>query len=204
MKLICIGRNYVDHAKELNNAIPTEPVIFIKPETSLMHKSATFVIPDFTNDLHHEIELVIRLDKVGRSISERFAPKYYSTIGLGIDFTARDIQAKLKEKGLPWEKAKAFDNAAIVSQEFIPLSELNLENGLKFSLTNNGKLVQEGNSKDMLFNIDQLIVETSKYFTLKTGDLLYTGTPSGVAKVCPGDVLEGYIEDRKMFSLTVY
>ena len=204
MKIFCIGRNYSDHAKELNNKVPTEPVIFIKPETSILLKNATFVIPDFTEELHHEVELVVKISKVGKNIQEKFAPKYYASIGLGIDFTARDLQTKLKEKGLPWEKAKAFDNSAVVSQEFIPIEQFNLEKGINFSLSNNGKIVQKGLSTDMIFGINKLIAEVSKYFTLKTGDLLFTGTPAGVAKVNPQDVLEGFIEDKKMFSLTTY
>lgn len=201
MKIICIGRNYADHAKEMNSPLPKEPIFFMKPDTALCREK-NFYHPDFTNDLHHEIELVVKISKNGKNIALEFAKDYYSEIGLGIDFTARDIQKHCKENGLPWEKAKAFDNSAALSNTFIPKENLNLTN-LNFSLTNNGDTVQNGNSKDMIFSIDALIVHVSKYITLKTGDLIYTGTPEGVAAVKIGDKLKGYIEDQLLFELNI-
>jgi 2-keto-4-pentenoate hydratase/2-oxohepta-3-ene-1,7-dioic acid hydratase in catechol pathway len=203
MKIICIGRNYAQHAKELGNEIPEEPVMFLKPETALIPRGHPFYYPAHTQDVHFEVELVVRIDKVGKHIEERFAPRYYSSIGLGLDFTARDIQQECKAKGLPWEKAKAWDHSAPLSENFIPLSEVKDINDVSFSLTQNGKLVQEGNSKDMLFSIDRLIQEVSKYFTLKIGDLIYTGTPAGVGPISVGDELIGKIGEREMFHLTV-
>lgn len=203
MKIICIGRNYRKHAEELGNEVPSEPVIFLKPETALIPRGHPFFYPAHSQDVHYEVELVVRIDRVGRHIEEGFAHRYYSSIGLGVDFTARDVQKACKEKGLPWEKAKAFDHSAPVSREFIPLTELDNRAEIPFSLAINGKTVQEGNSKDMIFSLDRLIQEVSKYFTLKIGDLLFTGTPEGVGPIQIGDELEGFIGGRKMFFLRV-
>lgn len=202
MKIICIGRNYAKHIEELQNEKPDEPVIFIKPDTAIVLKKFPFVIPEFSNDVHHEVEIIVKICKVGKHIAPKFAHKYYEEIGLGIDFTARDLQSKLKEKGLPWEKAKAFDGSAVVS-EFIPKSEFSSLNDINFELTNNGNVVQKGNTQFMLWKIDELISYASQYFTLKTGDILFTGTPEGVAKVSANDVLEGFIEGKKMFRIQV-
>lgn len=203
MKIICIGRNYADHAKELKNAVPTEPVFFFKPDTAILPKKQPFYIPSFTNDLHYEVELVVRINKLGKNIKEKFAPTYYNEIGLGIDFTARDIQQECKEKGLPWEKAKGFDYSAPMGQEFLKVSELGDVNDINFRLEKNGEIVQQGNSKDMIFNIDQIISYLSQFVTLKIGDLIFTGTPAGVGKVEIGDKLEGYISEKKLLSLNV-
>jgi 2-keto-4-pentenoate hydratase/2-oxohepta-3-ene-1,7-dioic acid hydratase in catechol pathway len=203
MKIICIGRNYAQHAKELGNDIPTEPVIFLKPETALIPKGQPFFYPEHSKDVHYEAELVVRIERVGKHIEERFAHRYYSSIGLGIDFTCRDIQSQCKEKGLPWEKAKAFDNSAPVGREFIELSELDDSKDIIFHLLKNGQEVQRGSSQDMIFSIDRLISEVSKYFTLKIGDLLFTGTPAGVGPVAIGDLLEGYIGERKVLDLRI-
>lgn len=202
MKIICVGRNYANHAKELNNPIPSQPLLFSKPQTALHNLSQPLYIPEFTNDLHYEVELVVKISKVGKGIEPQFAHKYYTEIGLGIDFTARDIQAKCKEKGWPWERAKAFDSSAILSKEFINTKDLDLNN-ISFRLEKNGETVQEGNSKDMLFSIDNLVSDISKIFTLKMGDLIYTGTPEGVGKVEPNDELIGYIGTQKMFELKI-
>ena len=202
MKIICIGRNYAEHAKELGNAAPTEPVFFIKPDTAISPKGHPFFIPDFTDNVHYEVEVVIRINRLGKHIEERFAHKYYSEIGLGIDFTARDVQEEVKAKGLPWEKAKGFDGSAVISRKFISKDDLNLSD-LNFSLTKNGETVQSGNTKDMLFHFDSIIAYISQFYTLKIGDLIYTGTPSGVGPVKSGDTLEGFIEDEKMFRVNV-
>jgi acylpyruvate hydrolase len=196
MKILCVGRNYGAHAKELGNAVPENPVIFSKPDTALLKNNEPFYLPDFSNDIHHEIELVIRINKMGKKIQEKFAHNYYSEVGLGIDFTARDIQSDLKSKGLPWELAKAFDGSAVLGN-FIAASEIDLNN-LFFSLKKNGELVQSGNSSEMIFSMAQIVSFVSQYFTLKVGDLIYTGTPAGVSKVSIGDVLEGYIGEQKM------
>lgn len=202
MKIICIGRNYVNHAKELGNQIPSEPLFFLKPETAIQPKGHPFLIPDFSNEIDYEVELVIKIDKIGKNIEERFAFKYYSEVGLGIDFTARDIQDDCKAKGLPWEKAKGFDGSAQISRTFINKSELDLNN-ISFRLEKDGKQVQVGNSKDMLFSFDEIIAHISKFYTLKIGDLIYTGTPEGVGKVKKGEALQGFIEDKKMFKVAV-
>ncbi|OUV76011.1 MAG: 2-hydroxyhepta-2,4-diene-1,7-dioate isomerase [Flavobacteriales bacterium TMED123] len=202
MKIICIGRNYANHAKELGNTIPSEPLFFLKPETAIQPKGHPFFIPDFSNEIHYELELVVRIDRIGKNIDEKFAHKYYSQIGLGIDFTARDIQKKCKEKGLPWEKAKGFDGSAQISRRFIDKSELDLNN-ITFSLERNGEQVQNGNSKDMLFSIDKLIAYLSQFYTLKIGDLIYTGTPEGVGKVEQDDILKGFIGKREMFIVPI-
>lgn len=203
MKIICIGRNYVDHAKELKNAIPTSPVIFMKPETSLLPKRHPFHYPSFTKDLHYEVEIVVKIKKNGKHIEEKFASKYINEIGIGIDFTARDLQSQLKEKGLPWEKAKAWDHSCPVSRTFIPIEEIDDLNNINFSLKKNDEIVQLGNTKDMIFSIENLISEVSSYFMLKIGDLLFTGTPAGVGSVAIGDKLEAFIEDRSMLKLKI-
>jgi len=201
MKIICIGRNYSEHIKELNNETPDEPVIFIKPDSALLRNNAPFFIPDFSNDIHHEVELVIKINKLGKHIPVEFAKDYYTEIGLGIDFTARDVQSKLKEKGLPWEKAKGFDHSAVISK-FIPIQNYNLSD-LNFSLTKNDTLVQEGNTKQMIHKIDEIIANVSQYFTLKIGDYIFTGTPAGVGNVNTNDHLVGKIEDQVMFDFRV-
>lgn len=203
MKIICIGRNYANHAKELGNTVPTEPIYFMKPDSALLPKKTPFFYPNFTNDLHYEVELVIKICKLGKNISEKFATTYYNEIGLGIDFTARDIQLECKAKGLPWEKAKAFDYSAPLSKELIQKGEFQDLKNINFSLEKNGELVQKGNSEDMLFDFDHLICYLSQFMTLKTGDLIFTGTPAGVGPVKIGDQLIGYIEDRKMLDLTI-
>lgn len=202
MKIICIGRNYAEHAKEMNAPVPTEPVIFLKPDTALLKDNAPFFYPEFTKDLHHEVELVLKISKMGRHIAPEFANRYYDEIGIGIDFTARDIQAKCKEKGLPWEKAKAFDNSAPIGK-FLPKTKFAALDAIAFHLDVNGKTVQRGNTKDLLFSFDQLIAHVSQYFTLKTGDLIYTGTPEGVGPVKIGDRLEAFIGDEKLLEFEV-
>ena len=203
MKIICVGRNYVAHAKELNNEIPDEPVLFMKPDSALLRNNDPFYIPEWSNDLHHEVELIVKICKVGKNIEKKFAHRYYKELGLGIDFTARDLQSKLKDSGLPWEKAKAFDHSAVVCREFVPVESLQNRNAIQFNLDINGKTVQTGNSELMIYSIDQIIEHISKYFTLKIGDLIYTGTPAGVGPVKIGDRLEGYLEGRKMFDFMV-
>lgn len=201
MKIICIGRNYSEHIKELNNETPEEPVIFIKPDSALLRNNAPFFIPDFSNEVHHEVELVIKINKLGKHIPVEFAKDYYNELGLGIDFTARDLQSNLKSKGLPWEKAKGFDHSAVISK-FISIENMDLNN-LKFSLTKNDQVVQQGNSSQMIHNINEIIAHVSQYFTLKIGDYIYTGTPSGVGKVNPNDHLVGKIENQTMFDFRV-
>lgn len=202
MKIICIGRNYANHIAELKNERPLEPVIFMKPDSAILLKQHPFVIPEFSEDIHHEIEIIVKINKVGKHIEPKFAHKYYEEISIGIDFTARDLQHKLKEKGLPWEKAKAFDGSAVIG-DFLPKSNfVSLEN-LTFELRNNSETVQKGNSSLMLWKIDELISYVSKYFTLKIGDILFTGTPEGVAAVKPNDVLEGFLENKKLFRIQV-
>ncbi|MES2628319.1 MAG: fumarylacetoacetate hydrolase family protein [Bacteroidota bacterium] len=203
MKIICIGRNYAEHAKELKNEIPTEPMFFMKPETALIPNNHPFIYPDFTSDLHYEAELVLRINKLGKNISEKFAHKYYDEIGIGIDFTARDLQDAQKKKGLPWEIAKAFDHSAPVSQQFLPKSGLGEMNAIRFQLDINGTTVQQGNTADLLFSFDQLIAHVSKYCTLKIGDLIFTGTPAGVGPVKIGDKLEAYIEGQKLLTVDI-
>jgi 2-keto-4-pentenoate hydratase/2-oxohepta-3-ene-1,7-dioic acid hydratase in catechol pathway len=202
MKIICIGRNYVKHIEELQNERPDEPVIFLKPDTAVVLKKFPFVIPEFSNDIHHEVEVLVKINKVGKYIDAKFAHKYYEEIGLGIDFTARDLQAKLKEKGLPWEKAKAFDGSAVIGN-FVSKTEFAALDNINFELTNNGSVVQQGNTQHMLWKIDELIAYVSQYFTLRTGDVIFTGTPEGVAKVSTDDVLEGFIEGKKLFRIQV-
>ncbi|MBR9844667.1 MAG: fumarylacetoacetate hydrolase family protein [Algicola sp.] len=202
MKLICIGRNYTDHIKELQNEKPTDPVVFLKPDTSILLKKQPFFIPDFSEDVHHEVEILVKINKVGKHIAKKFAHKYYDEIGLGIDFTARDLQSKLKAKGLPWEKAKAFDGAAVIG-DWLPKQDFKDLNNINFSLKKNQTIVQEGNTSLMLYKIDEIIEYVSKYFTLKIGDIIFTGTPSGVGRVLANDKLIGCIEDKQLFSITV-
>lgn len=202
MKLICIGRNYTKHIEELENEKPKDPVVFLKPDTAILLKKQPFFIPDFSNDVHHEVEILIKINKVGKHIDKKFAHKYYDEIGLGIDFTARDLQSQLKAKGLPWEKAKAFDGAAVIGQ-WIPKSSVENVDNIQFKLMKNDEVVQNGNTNLMLWKINELIEYVSKYFTLKIGDIIFTGTPAGVGKVVANDKLKGYIENEEMFSITV-
>tara|TARA_B100000674_G_C37740192_1_gene868503 strand:- start:7 stop:618 length:612 start_codon:yes stop_codon:yes gene_type:complete len=202
MKIICIGRNFVDHAKELKNEIPKEPLFFLKPDSSILPKRNPFYIPNFSNNIHYEVELVVKICKLGKNIGLKFAPDYYKEIGLGIDFTARDIQDKCKAKGHPWEIAKSFDQSAVISNQFINKQDLSL-NELNFSLTKNDEIVQKGTTSDMIFSIDQIICYVSKFMTLKIGDLIFTGTPKGVGKVNIGDTLIGKIEDKEMFKTKI-
>ena len=202
MKIICIGRNYVNHAKELGNDIPAEPLFFLKPDTAIQPKGHPFFIPHFSNDIHYEVELVLKINKTGKHIEERFSHKYYDQIGLGIDFTARDIQEECKVKGLPWEKAKGFDGSAQIGRNFIDKAELELNN-ITFSLEKNGEQVQLGNSKDMIFSFNKIIAHISKFYTLKISDLIYTGTPEGVGAVKSGDTLKGFIGEKEMFKVMV-
>lgn len=202
MKIICIGRNYAAHAAELNNPVPEEPVIFLKPDTAILLPKMPFFIPDFSQDIHHEIEVVVKVNRLGKNIQPQFAHKYYEELTVGIDFTARDLQTALKAKGLPWEKAKAFDGSAVVGQ-FFNKSNLGDLNALSFSLNKNGVQVQEGNTSQMLTSIDAIISYASQYFTLKIGDLIFTGTPSGVDRVDSGDVLEGFLNGMAAFKTTV-
>lgn len=203
MKIICIGRNYADHANELNNSIPSSPVIFLKPETALLPKKNPFYYPAFTNDLHFETEIVIRINKVGKKIAEKFAHTYYNEIGIGIDFTARDLQQELKKNSLPWEKAKAFDHSAPVSENFISLSALPDVNAIKFEMKLNGEIKQQGNTKNMLFSFDRIIQEVSQFFTLKIGDLIFTGTPAGVGPVKIGDRISCSVEGKDLLKFNV-
>ena len=203
MKIICIGRNYAAHIEELSSEKPEEPVVFLKPDTSILLDKNPFFIPDFSNDVHHEVEVIVKINRLGKHIDEKFAYKYYDQIGLGIDFTARDLQNKLKEKGLPWEKCKAFDGATVVSRTFIDKSELGDLNNLDFQLYKNDQLQQDGNTKLMLWKIDELIAYVSKYFTLKIGDLIFTGTPAGVSRVVENDTLKGTLAGKELFSIRV-
>jgi len=203
MKIICIGRNYVAHAKEFNEDVPTEPIFFMKPDSSLLRNNDPFYIPDWSNNVHYETELIIKISRLGKNIEKRFAHRYYNEIGLGIDFTARDVQSELKKKGLPWEKAKAFDNAAVLSGNWFPKSIFPDEDSIHFKLNINGDTVQEGNSGFMIFGFEELIANISKYVTLKIGDLIYTGTPAGVGPVKIGDHLEAFLEDKKMLDFMI-
>ncbi len=203
MKIICIGRNYSEHISELNNERPEEPVIFLKPDTAVLLKKQPFFIPDFSDDVHYEVELLVRIKKVGKYIQEKFAHKYYDEIGLGIDFTARDLQQKLKEKGLPWEKSKAFDGAAVIGEKWMDKNSFSDLNNINFSLLKNGEIVQKGNSGNMLWKTDEIISYVSQFFTLKIGDILFTGTPQGVGKVSINDTLTGFIEEEQFFSINV-
>jgi 2-keto-4-pentenoate hydratase/2-oxohepta-3-ene-1,7-dioic acid hydratase in catechol pathway len=202
MKIICVGRNYGAHIEELKNERPEHPVLFLKPDTAILLKKQPFFIPDFSNDVHHEVEILVKINKIGKYIDRKFAPTYYDEIGLGIDFTARDLQEQLKEKGLPWEKAKAFDGAAVIGN-FLPKSTFESVDAINFSLKKNGEIVQSSSTALMLWKIDALIEYISKYFTLKIGDIIFTGTPAGVGKVNPNDNLTGYIEETEIFSIKV-
>ncbi len=202
MKIICIGRNYAKHIEELANEKPKNPVIFLKPDSAILAKNQPFFIPPFSNEIHYEVEILVKINKVGRYIDEKFAPKYYDEIGLGIDFTARDVQADCKEKGLPWEKAKAFDGSAVIGK-FIFKEEIKDINNLNFTLQKNNEIVQNGNTNAMLWKIDELIAYVSQYFTLKKGDVIFTGTPAGVGKVKENDILIGAIENQEFFKVKI-
>lgn len=202
MKIIAVGRNYINHAKELNNPVPESPVLFMKPDTAVLKDNKDFYYPDFSSDIHYEVEVVLRIAKEGKHVSEKFAHKYYDAVGLGVDFTARDIQQRHKEKGLPWELAKSFDHSAVVSP-LIAKEELANLNDLDFSLQKNGVVVQHGNTKDMIFNFDYLIAYISRYITLRKGDIIFTGTPEGVGPIAIGDKLVGYLQDREMFTCMI-
>ncbi len=202
MKIICIGRNYTNHIAELQNERPTEPVVFMKPDSAVLLKQHPFVLPEFSNEVHHEIELVVKINKVGKYIEPKFAHKYYDEISVGIDFTARDLQDQLKAKGLPWEKAKAFDGSAVIG-EFVSKEQFTSLDDVNFELLKNGQVAQKGNSSLMLWKIDELIAYVSQFFTLKIGDIIFTGTPEGVAAVQPNDVLEGYLEGQQLFRIQV-
>jgi len=202
MKIFCVGRNYADHAKELGNAVPAEPVIFMKPKSALLQGHTPFYYPEFSNELHYEAELVLHICKNGKYIPERQANKYYNKLTVGIDFTARDIQAELKKKGLPWEKAKSWDNSAVVGK-WIDVSSDAVKKAIHFSLIKNNQTVQEGNSKDMIFSFDYIVSHISNYFSLNIGDLVFTGTPAGVGECVVGDMLEGFLEKEKMFEVDI-
>ena len=201
MKIICIGRNYIDHAKELNNPVPKAPIIFMKPSTALLKDGKPYYHPDFSKNIHYELEVVLKISKNGKSISEKFAQDYYDEIGLGIDLTARDIQDVCKEKGHPWEVAKAFDNSAVLGS-FIQKSQINAKE-IKFQLLKNGQIVQDGNTKDLIFNFEYLISYISQYFTLQKGDLIFTGTPAGVGQISIGDYYEGLLEGSKFLEFRI-
>ncbi len=202
MKLICIGRNYTDHIEELENEKPKDPVVFMKPDTAILLKKQPFFIPDFSEDVHHEVEILVKIKKIGKHIDRKFAHKYYDEIGLGIDFTARDLQGKLKEKGLPWEKAKAFDGSAVIG-DWVSKDNFSDVDNIDFRLEKNGEIIQKGNTRFMLWKINELIEYVSKYFTLKIGDIIFTGTPAGVGAVKPEDILTGYINNQQFFSIKV-
>ena len=202
MKIICVGRNYAAHAKELNNSVEEEPVIFLKPDTALLNNNQDFYLPDFSNDIHYETEVVVKINKAGKHIDEKFAHRYYDSISLGIDFTARDLQSMLKAKGLPWERAKAFDGSAVIGS-FLPLADVGMMSDLNFSMNLNGQQVQSANTSEMVFSVDKVIAFVSRFITLKTGDIIYTGTPQGVGKVNVGDNLVGFLGDKELFNFKV-
>ncbi len=202
MKIIAVGRNYIDHAKELNNPVPGTPVIFMKPDTALLKDNKDFYYPDFSTDIHYEVEVVLRICKEGKHVSPKFATTYYDAVGLGVDFTARDIQQQHKEKGLPWELAKSFDSSAVISS-LIPMTDFENPDQIAFSLQKNGNIVQEGNTRDLIFSYGQLIVFISQYITLRKGDFIYTGTPAGVGPIAIGDHLEGFIGEQSMFTCAI-
>ncbi|TDQ30857.1 fumarylacetoacetate hydrolase family protein [Zeaxanthinibacter enoshimensis] len=202
MKIICIGRNYADHIKELANERPAEPVVFIKPDSAVLPKEQAFYIPEFSQDVHYELEVLVKIKKVGKHIQEKFAHKYYDEVGLGIDFTARDLQQELKAKGLPWEKAKGFDGAAVIGK-WVPKNRYKDLQDLNFKLLRNGETVQDGNTGLMLWKIDELIAYVSRFFMLKKGDILFTGTPAGVGRISANDYLSGYLEGEEMFSVKI-
>lgn len=204
MKIICIGRNYADHAKELQNKVPDEPMFFLKPDSSILAHRHPLFIPDWTQDMHYEVELVLRISRLGKHVSEKFAPRYFSEVGIGIDFTARDVQQECKDRGLPWEKAKAFDGSAALSRHFETLEDLGGDiQDVRFSLRKNGEVVQDGHSADMIFPVDRLLSHVSRYMTLKMGDLMFTGTPAGVGRCVPGDVLEAFIGDKNLLKVRI-
>ena len=202
MKIICIGRNYADHAREMNAPTPEFPLFFLKPDSAILPKRTPFYYPEFTKDLHYECEVIVRINKLGKNISKKFAHTYYDEIGLGIDFTARDLQEECKKNGLPWERAKAFDGSAVICEQFISKSELDLE-AISFHLLQNDQLVQQGNTKDFIFSIDTIISYVSQFMTLKIGDILFTGTPAGVGPVNIGDTLKGFIGEKEMYTLKI-
>lgn len=202
MKIVCVGRNYTEHISELGNERPSEPVLFMKPDSAILRNTHPFYIPDFSDNVHYEAELVVRIHRIGKNISERFANRYYKEITLGLDFTARDLQDKLKAKGLPWERAKAFDCSAVIG-DFVPVTEISNLSNVPFRLEKNGAVVQASTPQHMLYSIDALIAEISKYFTLKIGDLIFTGTPAGVGKVEKDDILEGYLDQKKVLSTPI-
>lgn len=202
MKIFCIGRNYVAHAKELGNEVPDEPVIFMKPKSALLQSHTPFYYPEFTNELHYEAELVLRISKNGKYIQDRYASKYYDAVTVGIDFTARDIQNELKEKGLPWEKAKAWDNSAVIGK-WVPFEEIKNKKEISFQLLKNKEVVQDGNSNLMIFNFDKIVANISNYFSVNIGDLIFTGTPAGVGECVVGDELEGYMNEQQMFTVEI-
>jgi acylpyruvate hydrolase len=202
MKIICVGRNYAAHAKELNNAVEEEPVIFLKPDTALLNNNQDFYLPDFSNDIHYETEVVVKINKAGKHIDEKFAHRYYDSVSLGIDFTARDLQSMLKAKGLPWERAKAFDGSAVIGS-FLPLADVGMITDLNFSMSLNGQKVQSANTSEMVFSVDKVIAFVSRFITLKTGDLIYTGTPQGVGKVNVGDNLVGFLGEKELLNFKV-
>jgi acylpyruvate hydrolase len=202
MKVLCIGRNYTEHVKELNSALPKEPVFFLKPDTAILTRNRPFYLPDFSSNMHYEAELVIKICKVGKAIQKKFAHTYYDEIGIGIDFTARDLQDECKKKGLPWLVSKGFDHSAPLGK-FLPKSRFKDTKNIRFHLELNGKKVQEGNSADMIFSFEDVICHISKYITLKTGDLIFTGTPAGVGPVTVGDRLEAYIEGEKLLGCSI-
>lgn len=203
MKIICVGRNYGEHIAELGNDRPAEPVLFLKPDSAKLLKNQNFFIPEFSQNVHYEVEVLVKIKKVGKYIQPEFAHKYYDQIGLGIDFTARDIQQEMKEKGLPWEKAKGFDGSALIGRKWLDKTEFKDIQDIDFSLVKNNQQVQQSNTGLMLWQIDELIAEISKFFTLKIGDVIFTGTPKGVGKVEIGDTLEGFIADTSMFKIEV-
>ena len=202
MKLICIGRNYTKHIEELANERPEHPVVFLKPDSSILLKKHPFVIPEFSKDVHHEVEILVKIKKIGKYVDKKFAHTYYDEIGLGIDFTARDLQSDLKAKGLPWEKAKAFDGSAVIGN-WLPKNTFENVDNISFTLEKNGEVVQDGNTTHMLWKIDELISYVSQYFTLKIGDIIFTGTPAGVGSVAINDKLKGFIGDTELFSINI-
>lgn len=202
MKIFCIGRNYAAHAAELGNEVPDEPVVFMKPKSALLQAHTPFYYPEFTNELHYECELVLRICKNGKYIQDRFANKYYDAVTVGIDFTARDVQNELKEKGLPWEKAKAWDNSAVIGK-WIALTEIKNKKDINFSMYNNGEVVQQGNSSEMIHSFDSIVAHISNYFSINIGDLIFTGTPAGVGECVVGDVLEGFLEKESLFKVEI-
>ena len=202
MKIICVGQNYLNHIKELNSKRNKSPILFLKPDSSIIQKNQPFFIPEFSKEIHYEAEIILKFDKLGKHIDKKFSNKYYNEISLGIDFTARDLQEKLKKSGQPWEKAKSFDNSAVVG-DWIDVSNFQDINNINFCLKLNNEIVQSSNSSNMIWKIDDLVSEVSNYFTLKIGDILFTGTPEGVGKVSIGDVLDGFLEEKKVFSIKI-